>query len=97
MAMLWEEWLGSNEDWKKSKYAIRLSSTSEHWNIGCRRWMTLKQLISKYEDADVAKSIVEAKKSDPILKDSHCKPHPDCPQNPATRSQFFVSQGTVRY
>lgn len=87
MAILWEEWLGSNGDWTTSSYALRLSRTHSQENVGARRWMTFKQLVEKYDDVAVAESIREAKWNDPVLCKTHCKPHPDCPENPATRLQ----------
>ncbi len=86
LAILWDEWLGANENWKESTYAIRLSRTHSHEKIGARRWLTFKQLVHKYDgDTEVAKSIREAKKNDPKLRSTHVKRHPDCPNNPATR------------
>lgn len=87
MAILWEEWLSSNENWKASKYAISLKRSHTHEKIGARRWMTFKQLIAKYDDKDIAESIRHEKKSDPELA-HQVKPHPDCPKNPATRLHF---------
>lgn len=83
MAILWEEWLSSNENWKVSNYAMRLSKSHTHEVIGARRWMTFNQLCDKYQDQDVAESIRTAKLSNPEMKD-HVKPHPDNPDNPAT-------------
>lgn len=85
MALLWDEWLGASENWKTSTYAITLKRSHSHEKVGARRWMTFKQLCSKYDDVSVAESIRENKKTDPFLKIHHCKPHPDCPKNPATR------------
>eukprot|EP00435_Cladocopium_sp_Y103_P009295 s1472_g2.t1 len=48
MAILWEEWLGSSEDWRKSQYAIRnlilsrLTSAS-----GCQEEATVNKLAEK--------------------------------------------------
>lgn len=83
MEILWEEWLASNENWKVSNYAIRLSRSRLHETIGARRWMTFKQLCDKYQDQEIAESIREAKLNDPDK--SHVKPHPDTPDNPATQ------------
>ena len=93
MAILWEEWLGSNENWKKSQYAIRLSKSHSHEKVGARRWMTFKQIIAKYDDVSIAESIRESKRSDPKLKFDHVKPHPDCPDNSVTRMQLRISLG----
>ena len=84
MAILWEEWLASNENWKQSKYAQRLQRSHSHEKLGCRRWMTFKQIVAKYEDESVAKSIVRSKKEDDNKFDC-VKAHPDCPLDPATR------------
>ena len=83
MAILYDEWLGANENWSKSQYAINLKKSHSHEKIGARRWMTFKQLCSKYEDRSIAESIRDNKKSDPQLAHDHVKPHPDCPSNPA--------------
>ena len=95
MAILWEEWLASNENWKQSKYALRLQRSHSHEKMGCRRWMTFKQIVAKYEDEGVAKAIVAGKKEDPLYQHDHVKPHPDCPSDPATRLHWaYASRGT---
>ena len=85
MALLWDEWLGASENWRNSSYAITLQRTHTHEKVGARRWMTFKQLCTKYEDVSVAESIRTNKKNDAYLSVHHCKPHPDCPDNPATQ------------
>ena len=83
MAVLYDEWLACNENWKSSNYLVSLRRQHAHEKSGARRWMTYKQIIEKYSgDITVADSIVEGKKNDPVLAKSCIKPHPDCPQRP---------------
>ena len=44
MAHLWEEWLGSEEDWSKSSLALQLSRSHSHERVGARRWMTFTEI-----------------------------------------------------
>ena len=80
MAVLWEEWLHSNEDWSRSTYVTTLKKTSSTESMGCRRWMTKADILKKYNGNNQhCDAIVEAKESDPVLKKSQIKPHPDAP------------------
>lgn len=84
MCILWEEWLGSSENWNQSSYAITLSCKHEQEKVGARRWMTYNQILEKYHNnADVAQSIVDHKESDPALSKTHIKRHPDAPSRDA--------------
>lgn len=77
MAIVWEEWLGSGENWKNSTLAVSLTTRHEHEKIGARRWMTRKQIEDKYGSKEIAQSIIDAKWADPILRATHIKKHPD--------------------
>ena len=85
MAILWEEWLGSSEDWGKSSYAISLKRVHSFERTGARRWMTYRQLCEKYGDSALADAIVESKKNSAQLARDHIKPHPDAPEVEVTR------------
>lgn len=86
MAVLWEEWLGCEEQWNKSEYAIRLTQTKSHEKIGCRLWMTRRQIIDKWHgDETIADAIIETKRSDKRLSATQIKPHPDAPHVEVTR------------
>ena len=80
MAVLWEEWLHSSEDWSRSTYATSLKKTSSSESMGCRRWMTKGDILKKYDgNAELCDAMVHAKESDPVLSKSQIKPHPDAP------------------
>ena len=77
--IIFDEWLAANEKWKNSKYAISLKKYSGTERVGCRRWLTRKQLLQKYDnEVDVVDAIILAKMEDGVC-DTHVKPHPDAP------------------
>ena len=79
MQKLYEEWLQSNEKWSSSSYVIQLQQSSEHVKMGARRWMTFKEISSKYSSDEIATCSVEEKKANPVLREQSIKRHPDCP------------------
>ena len=81
MAMLWEEWLHSNEDWSRSTYATTLKRTSSSESMGCRRWMSRGDILKKYDgNTEHRDAIIQSKESDPVLSKTQIKPHPDAPE-----------------
>lgn len=85
MTKLWEEWLNSNERWSSSNYVVQLQQTTEHTKLGARRWMTYKEIVSKYQSEEVATCIVEEKRNNKAVAGSHIKRHPDCPHLDVTK------------
>ena len=80
MQKLYEEWLGSNEQWSRSNYVVQLQQSHEFTKVGARRWMTYQEIAEKYKSNDVADCIVEEKQSNKALAPYQIKRHPDCPK-----------------
>lgn len=78
-----DEWLCCAGEWQRSNLYKRMKlskTTSQH---GARLWMTFQQIADKYKSVEIARAIVRAKTEDPEVAKTHCKPHPDCPDNKA--------------
>ena len=78
MHFLYESWCSGSEDWKKTTIWLRISSKSGSRHLGVKRWMTRLQMENLL-GSDVASAITEAKESDPVLKNTECRYHPDAP------------------
>eukprot|EP00435_Cladocopium_sp_Y103_P034615 s1799_g9.t1 len=79
MAILFEEWCGAGEDWRTSSFLVRIRTKHSAKKRGGRRWMTQEQLATKYNCSQTAQEIVNAKESDPVLKKTQIRPHPELP------------------
>lgn len=57
---------------------------------GCRKWLTVAELAVKYGSSSVAEKIKAAKESDPDCTNQR-RPHPDAPNEPASRLSWVVA------
>ena len=85
MQKLYEEWLSSNEQWQSSTYVIQLQQSHKFTKLGARRWMTFRELSSKYSSDEVAQAIVDEKRANKHLAATQIKKHPDCPKREDTQ------------
>ena len=80
-------------DWKQSKLYQRMTAKRTERKHGARVWLTRPQLLMKYGSQEVVDEIVNAKLSDPELKETQTKPHPDAPQSEARQIIFWFEGG----
>ena len=83
LQVLMEEWMATAGDWREAKLYQRMTAKKTERKHGARVWLTRAQLLMKYGSQEIVEEIVTAKLSDPELKESHTKPHPDAPQSEA--------------
>lgn len=89
-----EEWLSTAGNWRESKLYQRMTAKKTERKHGARVWLTRAQLLMKYGSQEIVDEIVTAKLSDPDLKESHTKPHPDAPQSEARQMIFWFQRGS---
>ena len=93
LQVLMEEWVATAGDWKQSKLYQRMTAKRTERKHGARVWLTRPQLLMKYGSQEVVDEIVNAKLSDPELKETQTKPHPDAPQSEARQIIFWFEGG----
>ena len=91
-----EEWLATAGDWRQSRLYQRMTAKKTERKHGARVWLTRAQLLMKYGSQEIVDEIVTTKLSDPELRESHTKSHPDAPQSEA-RQIMFLFKGMVMY
>lgn len=79
MAVLFEEWAASGEDWKKSKLVIEMRTKDRHRVRGSRRWLTESEISAKYNSPEIAKDICRNKLENEQLRATTVREHPDLP------------------
>lgn len=85
-----DEWVSCKGSWKSSKLYEKMTARKSVRTKGARVWLTRHQLAAKYNDAEVAREICESKLSDPELKETHTKPHPDAPEKEAGLYNYYI-------
>lgn len=79
LAVLFEEWAASGEDWKKSKLVIEMRTKDRHRVRGSRRWLTESEISAKYNSPEIAKDICRNKLENEQLRATTVREHPDLP------------------
>ena len=90
-----DEWVSCKGTWKNSKLYEKMTARKSVRTKGARVWLTRQQLATKYGDPEVAREICDSKLSDPEIKDSHTKPHPDAPHSEAGKSLILHTPGSI--
>ena len=86
MQVLFEQWLSSGEDWKRSKLIQSMQRKESFHKRGARRWFTRQELALKYKNAqgaadyNVADEIIKEKQKDSLSADQCIRKHPDAPE-----------------
>eukprot|EP00435_Cladocopium_sp_Y103_P070765 s621_g36.t1 len=87
MAVLFEEWLSSAEDWNRSKLVQSVQQSQSFSKRGARKWFTRQELALKYGSGKgvgnftVADEIIKNKTKDPLSAEQCIRKHPDAPEN----------------
>ena len=82
MAILYEQYTACDGKWSRSSLVVSLRERHSTKKRGCRKWLTFKQLIDKYQSVEAAEEIIMNKLSDERMAKEDVKPHPDTPLNP---------------
>ncbi|CAE7710478.1 unc-89 [Symbiodinium sp. CCMP2592] len=73
---MFESWLASNEDWKKSSLLVTLRRKGSSARKGLRKWMLYTEMITKW-GAEIALAMKESKESDEHRRKNEIRDHPD--------------------
>ena len=82
MAILYEQYTACDGKWSRSSLVVSLRERHSTKKRGCRKWLTFKQLIDKYQSVEAAEEIIMNKLSDERMAKEDVKPHPNTPLNP---------------
>ena len=88
-SVLFEAYLSCGGDWTKSKLYLSISEAHLKKKQGRRRWMTRKEMMSRFGDA--TDDIIERKISDPEIREREVRCHPEAP----TRKDPYISLSTL--
>ena len=80
--VLYENWISANGKWDQSQIVVQCRSTVKGSKTGARRWMLRSDIVSKYGSEGIADDIIQSKLSDPMLKSTCVRDHPDLPGRP---------------
>ncbi|CAK9112309.1 Uncharacterized protein SCF082_LOCUS52077, partial [Durusdinium trenchii] len=76
--LLYEQWCSASEKWERSSLVLRMKKSVLTRSRGARRWMTKKEICSKYNE-EVAEEIIASKfKED--MENILWKKHPELPE-----------------
>ncbi|CAE7029554.1 unnamed protein product [Symbiodinium sp. CCMP2592] len=79
MSSLYEDFLQTEGDWKKSMIFRTIKSITRNGRRGIRRWLTRSQMLVHFDDASIVDSIIARKETDEYLKKTEVREHPECP------------------
>ena len=79
---LYEDWITSGEDWKKSRLLQIIRSKDSLSKQGLRRWCTFQEMVARWGQ-QVAEDIRDHKMADERLRQTEVRSHPDCPKREA--------------
>lgn len=75
---MFEAWLASNEDWKKSSLLVTLRRKGSSARRGLRKWVLYSEMITKWGE-DIALAMKEAKETDEHKRKHEIRDFPDAP------------------
>ena len=84
MSYLYESWMSSGENWKKSTVWVNIQSKSGTIRKGVKCWMTRNQITQRY-GKELMEDICAYKLSSDDLKEKETRYHPDAPNVEARR------------
>ena len=78
--MLYEDFFKSSCDWRRTTIYRSVTNTIENKKSGRRKWLTRQQMIPIFDnDEAVVDGIILRKESDPELRETECRKHPEVP------------------
>ena len=81
LQVLWEQWIQADGEWDKSQLVVQARSSVSGSKTGARRWMLRQDIIKKYgNDESIADELIRKKESDPHLRKTQCRDHPELPE-----------------
>ena len=75
---MFESWLASNEDWKKSTLLATLRSKNSSARRGIRKWMLFQEMCNRWGEK-IALAMVESKEADEQRAEDEIRDFPEVP------------------
>ena len=84
--MLFEQWLSSDEDWRKTEIYIETCTKKGMISADARDWVSKTELVGKLGKEGADSMVAYLEKNEP----SKCRFHPDAPGVEETHWHFVV-------
>ena len=93
LAVMFEDWCGSEEDWGKSKLVLQMRQVNTVGRKGSRKWMCRHEIVDKYKSEVIADEIISQKMSmDETARASVVRDHPDSPMEELRQYLVFDAE-----
>ena len=79
LQVLYEQWVQAGGNWNNSQLVAQAKTTISGSKTGARRWMLRSQIIEKYGSESIADELILSKETDPALKKTQVREHPELP------------------
>lgn len=79
LQILYEQWIQVGGHWDKSQLVVQARTTIKGSKTGARRWMLRADIVQKYGSEEIADELIHAKESDPELRKTQVRDHPELP------------------
>lgn len=94
MAVLFESWLTSKEEWKSSSLVMSMRQTKSWKRKGARKWLLKSELLVKYQGNEaIVDEIISGKLADEAVRKVCVRRHPDlvhAPEDTEDNMQYLV-------
>lgn len=80
LQVLYEQWVQAGGQWETSQLVVQARSTIKGSKTGARRWMLRADIVKKYGCEVTADELIHAKESDPALRRTQVRDHPELPK-----------------
>eukprot|EP00438_Fugacium_kawagutii_P035946 Skav208479 [mRNA] locus=scaffold2430:18497:18928:+ [translate_table: standard] len=91
MSLTNQQWISTDafygEKW--GQLVVQARSSVKGSKTGARRWMTRDEMVKKYGSENIAHELIETKLTDPELRATQIRPHPEVPDREDMR-QYLV-------
>ena len=79
MSTLFDDFVQCGGEWHKSVILKSMKRTNRSSRRGVRKWLTKSQMMTLFGDKAIVNSICLRKESDPVLRETEIRDHPDLP------------------
>ncbi|CAL1159249.1 unnamed protein product [Cladocopium goreaui] len=93
LAVMFEDWCGSEEKWEKSKLVIQMRQVNKVGRKGSRKWMCRHEIVDKYQSESIADEIISQKMAmDETARAAVVRDHPDTPMDELRQYLVFDAE-----
>ena len=93
LAVMFEDWCGSEECWEKSELVIQMRQVNKVGRRGSRKWMCRHEIVDKYQSESIADEIISQKMAmDETARAAVVRDHPDTPMEELRQYLVFDAE-----